>query len=181
MPDQVSGILSPWLRKKRIKVALPYVKGKVLDYGCGAGTLIASLGMHSYFGVDIDEESLRVARRNYPLAQFAANYPENEIFDTIVLLAVIEHIAEPESFLIRIQRVLEPNGSIVITTPHPCAEKIHSWGTKIGLFSTSANEEHKKLYNHRCMQDIARRSGLIICEYKRFLFGVNQLFILRKK
>ena len=33
------GILSPYLRSKRLSPALPYIKGRVLDVGCGVGLL----------------------------------------------------------------------------------------------------------------------------------------------
>ena len=40
MADQgTEGILSPYLRRKRIQAATPYLKGGVLDVGCGGGVL----------------------------------------------------------------------------------------------------------------------------------------------
>jgi len=39
MADQADGFLSPFLRKKRIEMALPFIKGRVIDIGCGVGKL----------------------------------------------------------------------------------------------------------------------------------------------
>lgn len=39
MADQADGFLSPFLRKKRIEMALPFIKERVIDIGCGVGKL----------------------------------------------------------------------------------------------------------------------------------------------
>jgi len=99
MADQASGLLSSWLRKKRIEIAHPYIRGRILDYGCGVGVLAEICESDSYLGVDIDEKSITIALKNYPPFRFKTYVPETEDFDTIVLLAVIEHISDPVSLL----------------------------------------------------------------------------------
>jgi 2-polyprenyl-3-methyl-5-hydroxy-6-metoxy-1,4-benzoquinol methylase len=178
MPDQADGLLSSWLRKKRFEVVLPYLHGKILDIGCGVGALSEFISTDLYFGVDIDDESLETARNKYPENRFEKKYPENLQFDTIVLVAVIEHIKTKHSFLEDLKSMLAPNGRIVLTTPHPSAEKVHSLGSKIGLFSSAANQEHDQLLNYDSIEKIVTQTGLIISKYKRFLFGANQLFVL---
>lgn len=171
-------MLSPWLRKQRIKTASPFIQGKVLDYGCGVGALLEICRPGYYLGIDIDEESLDIARKKYPALRFEKNFPMYDCFDTIVLLAVIEHIKNPEAFLRKIKHILMPNGRIVITTPHPLIGKLYSLGAKIDLFSMKASKEHEQLINHQNMHRIATQSGFVIHKYKRFLLGLNQLFIL---
>ena len=40
MADQgAEGLFSPFLRSRRLKAACPYIKGRVLDVGCGTGAL----------------------------------------------------------------------------------------------------------------------------------------------
>ena len=74
--------------------------------------------------------------------------------------------------------LLNPNGWIVITTPHPLADIIHYLGARVGLFSTIANEQHEKLIDLSRMSYIAAQANFSISKYERFLLGVNQLFIL---
>lgn len=181
MTVQTDGLLSPWLSKQRIKIVRPYMKGRVLDYGCGAGALAEISDPDIYLGVDIDEESLKNARKRYLTFRFEKEIPKNEKFDTILLLAVIEHIKDPETFLKEVKQVLMPGGQIILTTPHPLMEKIHFWGSKIRLFSAYANEEHKGLLDYEGLKKKATRAGLIIYDYKRFLLGANQLFILTRQ
>jgi len=178
MADQATGLLSSWLRRRRMKIACPHIKGRVLDYGCGVGILSEMCTAGDYYGVDIDEESLQTARHRYPTSFFATEIPENMTFDTIVLLAVIEHIKMPDSFLRGLKDKLNSCGAIVLTTPHPQMEEIHRMGAKIGLFSAAASEEHESLIDYGKMLCISRAAGLDISVYRRFLFGANQLFVL---
>jgi len=179
MSDQVCGLLSPFLRKKRIAAAFPYLKGKILDFGCGVGALAEQWPSDQYFGVDIDEDSIKVAKVKLPEHRFETHLPQGMRFDTIVMLAVIEHIDNPPALLRILKELLEPKGTIVITTPHPAFEWIHTIGARLGLFSLEGSREHKKLANYETMNRWAQESGFQVTTYRRFLFGANQLFILR--
>jgi 2-polyprenyl-3-methyl-5-hydroxy-6-metoxy-1,4-benzoquinol methylase len=179
MSDQITGFLSPWLRDRRLKMVRPYVQGRVLDYGCGVGVLAEMCKPDFYLGVDIDKESIGIAKRTYPHFRFEYEVPEAGNFDTIVGLAVIEHLSNPVALLEKFKLILEPEGCVVLTTPHPLFRGLHDFGSKIGLFSPD-NDEHEQFIDYRLMEEIATRAGLVIKEYKRFLLGANQLFVLRQ-
>jgi 2-polyprenyl-3-methyl-5-hydroxy-6-metoxy-1,4-benzoquinol methylase len=181
MADQANGLLSSWLRKQRIKIATPYIEGKVLDYGCGVGILSEECLPQNYFGVDIDRESLSIARQKYPAYLFATEIPEKVQFDTIILLAVIEHIKAPERFLAGMKDNLNKKGRIILTTPHPRTDKIYYIGSRLGVFSSQADEEHEKLIDYEMMHIISSNAGFEISIYRRFLLGANQLFVLSSK
>lgn len=178
MADQSSGFLSPWLRRRRVKAVLPYLKGKVLDFGCGVGYLAQYCSSESYIGIDKDGESLSAARKTYPMYKFQSTLPVAEKFDTVIMLAVIEHINSVEDLLKDLSNVLIDDGRILITTPAPVADSIHAIGARIGLFSHIAYEEHEKLYDLSEMSKLIAHSGLSLRKYKRFLYGMNQLFVL---
>ena len=177
MADQTAGLLSPWLRKQRIQMARPYLQGRVLDYGCGVGALAALCQPDAYVGVDIDREALAIARSNHPQFQFLSEVAETEQFDTIVALAVIEHVADPMVLFTKFKRMLRRGGHVVLTTPHPSVEWIHTLGARIGLFSREASGEHQQLIDFARMQTYATQSGLVLEKYTRFLLGANQLFV----
>ena len=179
MADQgAEGLLSPWLRRKRIAAARPYLHGRVLDYGCGAGELACVCSPDQYYGMDIDSEVIALAKSRYPDYRFERDVPSDEQFDTIVALAVIEHIADPGALLIMFRRLMTPAASIVITTPHPSVDRVHTLGAKVGLFSVHANEEHEELINLRRMREITETAGLRIEKTRRFLLRANQLFVI---
>lgn len=184
MADQgAEGLLSPFLRKQRFAAALPFLRGKVLDVGCGSGGLCRYLAPDNYLGVDLDSESLRLASAQYPAYNFQAQFPPLEIkFDTVIALAVIEHVDDPRAFLHELAARLAQGdqGRVVITTPHPSMEVVHTLGARIGLFSRHANEEHEELLDRRALDQCARSVGLAIEHYRRFLFGANQVCVFRR-
>jgi len=184
MGDQGSeGLLSPFLRARRIKAVKRHIQGNVLDIGCGAGLLADFANPENYVGVDPDPESLEAARQRNPWHSFHDRLPcPDRRFDSIVALAVIEHFPDPREFLMELAARLDPGkGSrIILTTPHPRFERAYKIGAALGVFSRQADEEHEKFLDLPGMKLLAAQSGLRIRLYRRLLLGANQLFILER-
>jgi 2-polyprenyl-3-methyl-5-hydroxy-6-metoxy-1,4-benzoquinol methylase len=184
MPDQLTGLLSPFLRSLRIAAARPFFgQGRLLDLGCGTGELARYVESNRYSGVDQDEDSVAIARNRFPahrfltLAEFAPSQNENQ-FERIIGLAVIEHVEDPQKWLAWLRTLLKPGGQIVLTTPHPSIRWLHEFGACIGLFSREGAKEHRKLINRDRMIQLAGTSGFRVRHFRRFLSGFNQLFVL---
>jgi SAM-dependent methyltransferase len=179
MADQgKEGLLSPYLRAQRLKAARPFLRGKVLDVGCGSGVLASLVAAADYFGVDRDEAIVAAARRAFPGHRFDASLPAHGMaFDTVVSLAVIEHVADPAAFLRELKGYLSPTAEarIICTTPHPSVDWVHAAGARLGLFSWSAHEEHQALLDEGALRLAGRNAGLEMAVYRRFLFGANQV------
>ena len=183
MADQgAEGLLSPFLRRRRINMASLYLKGRILDVGCGSGELARQIKPDNYVGHDKDAYSIALAKKNFTAHRFSVSVPSlNEKFDTIVSLAVIEHVAYPVEFLRSWSIYLKDTKSqFVLTTPHPRIEIIHAIGSRIGLFSKHGNEEHEQLIDHKVFERISQQAGLKIIKFEKFLMGMNQLFVLKK-
>ena len=92
---------------------------KLLDVGCGGGFLTNRVSEENFevHGLDISEESLRIARRydlrkkvNY-VAGDAYNLPyADESFDVVSSMDFLEHVERPEEVVKEISRVLKPGG-----------------------------------------------------------------------
>jgi 2-polyprenyl-3-methyl-5-hydroxy-6-metoxy-1,4-benzoquinol methylase len=182
MTDQDSeGILSPLLRNIRVAIALPYLRGRILDVGCGSGQLAAHLSPERYLGVDINGSSLMRAKAQFPYHQFMQPpLPSHELFDTLVLLAVIEHVNCVTSFLRNWRNHLVPNGRMVVTTPHPQSVLIHRLGAAFRLFSRRAAAEHKCLFDRAEIASAAHDASLRIKHFHKFEWGLNQLVVLER-
>ncbi len=106
--------------------ALPYVKGDLLEVGCGEGRGVEILSgkVSSYTAIDKIIEIEDTVRAKYSDIRFLnMNVPpfgglEDNSFDTVVSFQVIEHIKDDLGFLNEINRVLRPGGLAVISTPN---------------------------------------------------------------
>lgn len=179
MADQITGLLSPFLRTQRITAAMPYLEGRILDFGCGIGVLADLVPADRYVGVDIDKESIQIAQKRLPGHSFFTvdEFEAEGLFDSIVSLAVIEHVANPEELMSYFVRMLRSGGRIVLTTPNPRYEIFQHTGAHLGLFSKEAHDEHQSLMDRAGLQELAVKCDLTLILYRRFLFGANQLAV----
>ena len=181
VPDQgTGGLLSPYLRRERFRAVIPLIRGGVLDFGCGVGELARYCDHSRYWGVDHDSEALEIARARFPQCRFSNELPVSEKFDTIVGLAVIEHMKEPEELLRRLRGLMADGGRLVLTTPHPSYRRVHDLGARLGIFSLEASEEHEMFFDKDSLRETAVRAGLNLASVQRFLCGANQLFVLTR-
>lgn len=181
MGDQIGrgGILSGTLSHWRITMARRFLSGRILDFGCGRANLAPFVAPHLYFGVDNDAESLSIARNLYPSHQFGERIPANLKFNTIVALAVIEHVVEPRLLLNIFKAALSENGRIVLSTPCPYSNSVHRIGAEIGIFSKEAHEQHSQLLDKYYLCNLATSAGLQVAYFRYFMLGMNQLIVLK--
>jgi SAM-dependent methyltransferase len=172
-----AGLLSGFLVRARLRAASPYLTGSVLDYACGHGQLAQLCAPDRYTGYDIDSRKLDVARESFPGYQFRSALPAAELFDVVAALAFIEHV-DPETYLKQFADLLRLDGRIVLTTPHPAFEWVHTAGARLRIFSPEAHDDHEGLVSAAAIAEIAGRLSLRVIKKRRFLLGANQLFVL---
>ncbi|MEM6736272.1 MAG: class I SAM-dependent methyltransferase [Bacteroidota bacterium] len=105
--------------------AKTYIKGDLLELGCGEGRGVELLAPRatSYTGIDKIKPIIEQLRIKHPGYKFIKGvfppFPfQNNQFDTIIAFQVIEHIKKDEDFVEEICRVLKPEGRALITTPN---------------------------------------------------------------
>jgi SAM-dependent methyltransferase len=100
---------------------------RVLDLGCGTGYGTAELAQHarSATGIDVSSDALVYAREHYSLpnttflAASATALPfPNAAFDLITAFEVIEHLDNWRDLLTEARRLLDPNGTFLVSTPN---------------------------------------------------------------
>jgi len=183
------GILSRHIQKVRIRACVPFVRGDVLDLGCGDARILGLGGerIKSYCGVEFEPAHSEKLRGRFPQHTFFAanleedNFPFETMFDTVLMIALIEHIRNAERLIEQALSRLKPSGRIVITTPTPLGDRIHTIGAHLGLFARSAIEHHVKIYSKSDLEALAHRFNLKIEQYRTFEFGCNQLLVLTTK
>jgi SAM-dependent methyltransferase len=179
-------LLTPFLTRRRMKAITPYLHGDVLDLACGYAMVVALLQPgQDYLGIEGNPQFIESLSDSYPGHRFLLRDLDQEAldldqrFDTILLVAIIEHLKHPDRLVAQLPHYLKPAGRVVMTTPSPFGDKIHRAGARLGLFSKEAVEEHETIFSHQRMVELLQPAGLVIEHYQRFLLGGNQLFICR--
>ena len=180
-------LLTPYLHKRRIEIIKPYLKGDILDIGCGSGDITKFLNKQQhYYGVELNEVLIEELKIKYPQYRFyCKNVDKEELgidkkFDTILMIAVIEHLKNPDNILYQCINLLKKNGSLVMTTPTPLGDKIHKIGAKLGLTSKEAVKEHYKIYSYEDMNKLLSSYKFKIQKCQKFELGMNQMFVCKK-
>lgn len=113
----------------RYTLATHFVDGlRVLDAACGAGygaALLKRSGASEVVGIDIDEQSVKLAKRDYGEADvsFAVGdvlqLPfDGKVFDAVVSFETIEHVADGAAWIKESARVLKAEGLFIVSTPN---------------------------------------------------------------
>lgn len=120
-------LISPLLEILSYKMSSSEQKPRVLDLGCGNGSLSYLIAQQGYevVGVEESESGFELARLNFPDCQFiqASIYDlpytklENS-FDIVVSSEVIEHLLYPRELVKAAKKCLKPNGRLILTTPY---------------------------------------------------------------
>ena len=186
---QLQGWLSPALERRRIAACRRLVPpgASVLDVGCGRAELLDAIAPSAYVGIDVLENVIAANRVRRADALFLCIDVEREPlpldrrFDAIVMLAILEHLSSPQELLGKLTGALADGGRIVLTTPHPSAERVHRIGARLGLFSKGAAEEHKHFFDGAALGALARGCGLRLTHYRRFQAGMNQVAVMERQ
>ena len=102
----------------------PLADKRILDIGCGAGTLAKRLTEDgaAVTGIDPGAAALAQARTAVPDARFEAAsgealpFPDSS-FDGVVMLNALHHVPDPTAALREAARVLVPGGALVVVEP----------------------------------------------------------------
>jgi SAM-dependent methyltransferase len=129
-----------------------HISGKTLDVGCGQKPYEKLFRSSEYIGLEIDSPENRQNKKAdffYDGRKFP--FPDSE-FDSVVINEVFEHVFNPSEFLIEINRVLKPEGKLLMTVPF-CwdeHEQPHDYARYSSFGLMAIVEEHGfKVIEHR--------------------------------
>lgn len=164
------------LARYQIRNLLELGRGSsVLDLGCNDGLITAELckRFKRVVGVDASQRHIERAHQKVPQAEFHVALveefdPGNEMFDTIYLTRILEHLDDPVQALKRARQWLHPDGYIVIQVPNALSLN-RRIGQKMGLItncyelaSRDIEVGHKRFYDLELLKKDIVASGLKI-------------------
>jgi SAM-dependent methyltransferase len=134
----------------------------ILDVGCGDGLFFEKLQMIGHVeGVEMDPSSVnpegRWAERIH-IRPFDQSFQPGRTYALILMLDVLEHLADPLAGLVRAIELLQPDGTIVITVP---AFPILWTGHDI-------LNRHYRRYTRRTLTNLATQAGARILRERYF-------------
>ncbi|MFO8154035.1 bifunctional 2-polyprenyl-6-hydroxyphenol methylase/3-demethylubiquinol 3-O-methyltransferase UbiG [Thioalkalivibrio sp.] len=103
----------------------PLAALRMLDVGCGGGILSESMARHGaeVLGIDVTPRNLIIAGQHAQGSGLDVRYRhvaledlEEDGFDVVLNMEVIEHVLDPDSFLQRCMEKVRPGGFLVLAT-----------------------------------------------------------------
>ncbi|MBI3871651.1 MAG: class I SAM-dependent methyltransferase [candidate division Zixibacteria bacterium] len=112
------------LRTALVQTMLSRRDGRLLDVGCGRGSVAAHFAEVGFdvTAIDISPMAVEWTRRQHPAIRTAVVDLENDpiagSFDTIVCLEVLQQVREPVSVLKNLTDALAPGGELIVSLPN---------------------------------------------------------------
>jgi SAM-dependent methyltransferase len=174
------------LQKWRIAEAAQHIPpgARVLDIGSSNGALFEQLGPRIGAGVGIDptlKSNSSKGRNRLISGFFPADLPNEEPFDVIAMLAVLEHFPAGQYAALRegCRRLLKPGGRLVITVPSAFVDHILKVLKALRLIDGMSLEEHHGY-------DVQQTTGIFsppefrLLTHRSFQLGLNHLFVFER-
>lgn len=163
---------------ERVVMALKHTQGKALDVGCGANNYIRTYGN----GTGVDVVAWEGADE---VIEDAAKLPfKKGSYGTVTYLACLNHIPNREDAVKEAYRVLSDDGRVLITMITPkWGEFIHWWRRPHDPDERERHIDHDNELlgmSPAYINQILRNAGFKKIRRKRFVFGLNNLFIAEK-
>jgi len=149
---------------KNIKELSKFIKGKVLDVGCGQKPYEELFKCEQYIGLEYDSPQNRQIKK----ADFfyeGKMFPfEDKEFDSAVMNEVLEHVFNPDEFITELNRVLKDNANLLLTVPFV-------W------------DEHEQPYDYARyssfgIKHLLEKHGFEILEFRKSVSNVGVIFQL---
>jgi SAM-dependent methyltransferase len=134
--------------------------GSLLEVGCGYGFLLEEAKPYFDYRAGIDfsgaVESAR-ARADRVYQGDLDAIPDQERFDCIILVSVIEHVHQPVEFLRKLRARLRPGGKVVVATPNVDSLFRRLLGPRWPAFQVIP--EHVAFYNRATLSALMAKAG----------------------
>lgn len=173
-----------FIARMRFRAAYPHLRAgsRVCDLGCGLESAFLDFAEDKIahgVGVDDQVDTGPHGRWQRIHADIRSRLPLPDAgFDHVVMLAVLEHLAQPEAVLREAHRILAPGGSLILTWPSSLVDPILNVLHTLHLVSDEMeSDEHQKRIPAADLRETLQRIGFQEIFHSRFEFGLNNLMV----
>ena len=174
----MNDILGKKLEKVRIDKVLPHIKGELLDIGCGMNQLKNAYGKGT--GVDVyDWGNVDIVVEDTSKLPF-----EDHSFETITILAALNHIPNRAEVIGECFRLLKPNGRMVITMIPPVISTVwHFLRKPWDVDQTERGMKEGEVYglNKSEIVKLFASQGFKLDFDQGFMLKINRLYVFKKE
>lgn len=159
------------VRAKSLVNLLPEGKHVILDIGCGRGWTLKFLNQKGWkcTGTQISKPAAEYARKTLGLEIHEKELPDikfdSEKFDIVTVFHVLEHLQNPIDYINDINRILKPNGFLIIEVPNLSSLCYSIF--KLHWFAF-ALPHHISFFKLEVLNKILKKHGFIIKKISHF-------------
>jgi 2-polyprenyl-3-methyl-5-hydroxy-6-metoxy-1,4-benzoquinol methylase len=152
---------------------------RLLDVGCGNGYLAGQMIERGWnvVGVDLSEQGISTARREYPKGRFELVAADDNIlnalgespFDVVTSTEVVEHLYAPRKFVTGCMSALRNGGRFICSTPY------HGYLKNLLIAATNGLDVHAnplwdgghiKLWSRRTLGALLAEAGFVNIQFR---------------
>lgn len=167
------------LMRRRIEAVLPHIQGRLLDIGCGTNELVKAYTGEGT-GVDVYPwEGTDLVVDDTADLPYAASS-----FDTVTIIAALNHIPNRQEVLREAARVLTPQGRLVMTMIPPGISRVwHFLRSPWDVDQSERGMVEGEVFGltTRGTRDLLQQAGFEVAKERRFMLGINRLTVARRR
>ncbi|MBI2301552.1 MAG: methyltransferase domain-containing protein [Armatimonadetes bacterium] len=171
MKDTLGKALMRW----RVRAVLPEVRGRLLDIGCGTNALV-----HAYSGPGTGVDVFAWEGCDL-VVEVTAHLPYDDTsFDTVTIVAALNHIPNRLEVLQEAHRLLQPEGRLVITMIPPGLSRVwHRLRRPWDADQSERGVKEGEVWGLNLAQTakLLGQAGFQVAFRRRFMLGVNTLTV----
>ena len=192
-----NGLLEGFLARQRSKMANALIPqdargGCILDIGCGSYPyFLFNTSFHEKHGLDrisnsaaLDAGNSGITLKNFDLESEVQLPYENDTFEVVTMLAVLEHLEADKiiSIIKEVHRVTKKGGVFVVTTPSWWTDNLLRLLARLKLVSSEEIDEHKTAFSQQKVSHVMSRAGFNddSVQTGSFELGMNIWAVARK-
>jgi SAM-dependent methyltransferase len=177
-PEGEIDTLGSYLYQLRIRAVLPHIEGRLLDVGCGTNRLVREYGN----GVGIDVYQFGGADEIFSDTS-SLPYKEGD-FQTITILAALNHIPNRDDVLREMRRILPEQGKLIVTMIPPRISQFWHFIRK----PWDRDQHERGMHEHEVygfakneMRAMLKSAGFHVQLETPFMLGVNTMYVAIKQ